>query len=130
VVDVMKPFILTLLTAVPQVASAELVTVNCNFHTECFDTETCQDANYDMSFSRDPQQMETDQVTTEVSDDMSETFKARAFGTPTHYGFTTVGADDTQMLLSVKDGVGRYSIHMLEEGIALFYLGTCKEAVS
>ncbi len=125
----MKRIILAFLSVAPQIASANPVTVSCSFHTECFDTEACRDSSYDMSFTRetDPK---ADQFMTDVSDDMSETFQAVAFGTVTHYGFTTFGADATQMLLSVKDGVGRYSIHMLEEGIALFYLGTCKEAVN
>jgi len=126
----------------PYQAHAALVTVGCNFHTECFDTEPCRETNYDMSFKRDTNPplfqggtssvwtMQPGQFAIEVNDDMSEPFKAVPFGHGDAYGFTSFGDDKTQLLLTVKNGVGRYSIHMLEEEIALFYLGTCAEVTS
>jgi hypothetical protein len=124
-------------------ASAELVTMACHFTTECFDTAPCTDADYRLAFDHDTAPklfapltigkpssrsgLEAGQFSTTVRDD-AQSFAALPFyGTGSHFGLHAFGDDTTQRMLTVKDGMARYSIHMLDDGIALFYLGTCAE---
>ncbi|MCO4848533.1 MAG: hypothetical protein KC448_11240 [Yoonia sp.] len=138
----------TLLVLLPMSAQAEMTTVACSFTTECMDSEPCQATSYDLSFPRDnaPQLFALDaplsasnpqnvwdlapgQFYTEVTD-ISGTFKAVPIWATTYFGFNSFSDDATQRLLSVKDGLAYYSIHMLEEEISMSYRGVCTETVS
>ena len=134
------------LAVAPIAAQAKLTAVSCHFTTECLDADACVETDYSLSFPHDPApkkwqlmdltrkpsnkfDLRPGEFMIQVSDN-SETFNAIPIWAHTHFGFSSFADDTTQRLLSVKDGVGRYTLHMLEEGISFSYLGTCAEAIS
>jgi hypothetical protein len=134
---------LTLATALPGLALAEtgLQEITCRFTTECIGTDGCQDTDYQMTIRyvpdpntyvpADPETAPPDIFTVEVSD-VTGDFKAApitdgSFGARL-FGFTAFNAERTQRLLTMSGGTGRYSVHMVDEGLALYYEGTCEEA--
>ncbi|MEZ5686495.1 MAG: hypothetical protein R3D78_11660 [Paracoccaceae bacterium] len=134
---------LALATALPGPAPAEpgLQEITCRFLLECLGTEGCQATDYQMQIRyvpdpnayvpADPTTTPPDIFTVEVSD-VSGTFKAApitdgSFGARL-FGFTAFNGEHTQRLLTISGGVGRYSVHQINDRLALYYEGTCEEA--
>ncbi|GAA3875829.1 hypothetical protein [Celeribacter arenosi] len=105
--------------------------LSCTFTTECIDTEACEATDYAMSvdYRATPEAAEMDPFTVFVSD-LSGDFKAAPItdGTPGAplTGFVAFNGDATQRLMTIADGRARYSIHMRQEDMALYYEGSCE----
>ncbi|EET48529.1 hypothetical protein [Thalassobium sp. R2A62] len=102
-------------------------TLECTFVTECCETEGCSDTSYDLTYSYPDDLMDVMDNSGTVSD-IIETFAARPFQSEAGdvVGFWATQPSGDTRVLTLADGVGRYSVHMPASGLALYYLGSCE----
>ncbi|MFO6463711.1 hypothetical protein ACK8OR_04900 [Jannaschia sp. KMU-145] len=140
----MRPVALALAAALaPMTAAADgLQRIACAFTVECLDTDACTETEYEMAMTympdpsgktfveANPTMTPPDPFTVEVSDVSGDFLAAPitdgAFGAPME-GFVAFNTEGTQRLLTITEGLGRYSVHMRDEGLALYYEGPCEE---
>ena len=123
----------TLLLALSATAAqAETRSYECIFATECVGTEGCAESGYQLSFTAPVHEALDDPFTmpgeVEVSD-LARTFDALAFAShdPSVLQWTATDEDGGHHLFTLQDETARYSVHLTNPGLALYYEGTCME---
>jgi len=93
----------------------------CHFTVECFETEACDAANFELRLRPGPQDMSVrlGSVADEVSGEV----------TVAQSGATVVLArgPSSFQLLSILDGVARYTLHLTDGPAVVTYHGTCED---
>lgn len=131
----LRALFVVLAAVFPSFAWAETQAITCTFTLECIDGEDCNETSYDLGVSYEvPDEGAADPAPVQVTD-ISGDFNASALtedGTSSGdlMGFAGMNGDSPQRLLTVSEGVGRYSVHMFEEGLAIYYQGTCEREAS
>lgn len=108
-------------TALPGLASAQAVEVECLFTQECFEAEACDEASFSVRLGKGTVPGEV------VMRTPAETIAGTVRGNDTSSLVWSARTPSSEQLLSWgADGTARYTLHLTDGPAVVSYLGQCE----